>query len=68
MTTWNYRVVRTQHGNEDVLFSIHEVYYSERGEHRTDNPIPVISGTREGLRGVLGRMLEALDKPDFVDQ
>jgi hypothetical protein len=77
--TWNYRVVhhrleRIELGHErdadpplerEDSYEIHEVYYSDAGAvtKMTVAPVPVYAETVEGIRTVLDRMREALDKP-----
>ena len=61
MTTWNHRVVRFDH---DWL-SICEVYYDKDGQiqgHTVDG-VRVGSESIDGLREVLQKMLDSLDKP-----
>ena len=57
--TWNYRVMKS--GDE---FIIREVYYKEDGtiEGWTAGPAIPSDETMEGLRWVVERYLEALDK------
>ena len=75
---WNYRVMRhssrnEKTGEEEVWLGIHEVYYrdddvddltvdvNETGY--TVEPVRVTADDVEGLRWVLEKMSEALDKP-----
>lgn len=58
VATWNYRVVaRTVDGETE--FGIHECYYEPTGW--TENPVPVVAESVEGLRDQLNRMLLALE-------
>ncbi len=65
--SWNYRVVRKAYEKETVL-GIHEVYYNDKGipSMVTVDAMDVEVTDVEGLhilRGVLGMMLKATDKP-----
>lgn len=65
---WNYRVVRSKHGDEEVL-AIHEAYYdagaSPKGRPRTitSDPVDPHSDSLEGLKVTLRAMLQATLKP-----
>jgi hypothetical protein len=59
--SWNYRVVRTKFPNGEEIFGIHEMYYDP--DAPTVDPVPIFSDSIDGLRSVLDRMREALDKP-----
>lgn len=70
---WNHRVVRRVFhpgtDKEQVDYAIHEAHYNEKGASSgrcsiTLDPVAVSSSEGlEGLRWVLTKMLEALDKP-----
>lgn len=64
MMTWNYRVIH-QVINEDDIFDVHEVFYSEEGrpELVTENSVGPMGETREELWGDLMMMMEAFAKP-----
>ena len=59
--SWNYRVVRDEHGS----FGIHEAYYDGDGRVRavTVAPIELHDETLEELRVSYERIGEALRKP-----
>jgi len=56
---------------EDDYYQIHEVYYNNKGEPSswTKNGVTVGAESVEGLRWVLEKMLESLDKEilDYED-
>ena len=60
---WNHRVMKSKDG-EDDYYQIHEVYYNNKGEPDswTTNGVTVGAESVEGLRWVLEKMLESLDK------
>lgn len=66
---WNYRVMRQDHAQAgerpDVLYQIHEVQYGSGGEVSswTEEPVEVVSDTRDGLLEVLAMMADALGHP-----
>jgi len=62
--TWNYRVVRTAHGDEE-WFAIYEVYYDAEGrpEARTDTPACPAGATLEELAEDLRHYQAALNQP-----
>ena len=81
---WNHRAMRHSSKNKttgeiEIWVGIHEVYY--RGDDVDDltvdvnetsytkNPVKVIADDVDGLKWVLGKMVEALDKPilDYVE-
>ena len=66
--TWNYRVVKQIHhspSGDEILFQIHEVYSDDTSDSgdMTENPVPLVSETIEGLKEVLVHIREALEKP-----
>lgn len=67
---WNHRVMKSKDG-EDDYYQIHEVYYNNKGEPDswTKNGVTVGAESVEGLRWVLEKMLESLDKEvlDYED-
>lgn len=70
--SWNYRVMRHVGDGEEWL-GIHEVYYDDNGKpngHTEDEIAPTSDEGVDGLRWVLDRMMEALDKPvlDFSEE
>lgn len=67
LSTWNYRVVRQQHGDE-VLYGIHEVYYDDTyGTGWTVEPVAPVAESVEELRDVLAKMATAPDSEVIDD-
>jgi hypothetical protein len=66
--TWNYRVVRTIHSEEES-FAIYEVYYDDDGrpEARTEEPAYPAGETLEGLQEDMQWYLSALSEPVLDD-
>lgn len=64
---WNHRLVKMEDG-DDSFYQIHEVYYDENDKVQgyTKNGVTVGGSSVEGVRWVLKKMLEALDK-DILD-
>lgn len=63
--SWNYRIYKTVHPNDEETFGIHECYYYEDKETPravTERPVPVDADSVKGLRWILEQMLLALDK------
>jgi len=66
---WNYRVVHAVYKpgtpDEDHTYSLHEVYYNDRGEITlwSKDSISAIGGTADELLADLTRMAEAHKKP-----
>jgi hypothetical protein len=59
--SWNLRVV-----HRDDELAIHEAYYEEGEETPrsiTENPAEVAAGDLAGLRRILARMQDAINKP-----
>jgi hypothetical protein len=58
--TWNYRVIQ-----DEGMFHIHEVYYSEAGEITaiSENPIAPAGESLEELAKDLEHYAEAMNKP-----
>lgn len=65
--SWNYRVIRTNDGEEDY-FAIHECFYDKHGnpDATTVEAITVGGGSIEELRETLQLMLNCLDKPSLT--
>lgn len=71
--TWNYRVLTTEYQGV-VEYSLHEVYYNEKGEPTSCTVEPVTPYSSEGLEDFklsMQLMMYAFDKPvlkyeDFV--
>jgi hypothetical protein len=65
--SFNFRVIRCKSKKDKMfdVFGIHEVYYDDNHQIQnfTVKSIPVSSDTKKGLRWILTKMLEALDKP-----
>jgi hypothetical protein len=63
---WNYRVMRVISPElpEEPMYQIHEVHYEgDKPRMVMVNPAPVMSEDVAGMRWVLDKMREALDKP-----
>jgi hypothetical protein len=69
---WNHRVVRrvfhADGDHKEIEYAIHEAHYETKGASSgrcliTTEAVPVAADSIEGLRWVLTKMLEALDKP-----
>ena len=68
--TWNHRVFRKLYPAHDYAeYTLRETIYDDTGkvEGWTLDAIAPSSDTVEGLRWVLTKMLEALDKPVLED-
>ncbi len=65
MTTWNYRVIKVDTHPDDVIFSIHEVYYDSKGEigSCTESAVGIISESSEGLLKQIEEMKKAFSYP-----
>lgn len=67
--SWNYRVIRRVYknllGEEEEDYSIHETYYDANNEPNaiTVKPISVSADDVDGLRWILKKMSEAVEKP-----
>lgn len=62
--TWNYRVVKFEQENDEPWLEICEVYYNTHGKPNAHTKgVSVGSETIEGLKWILEKMLESLDKP-----
>lgn len=61
---WNHRLMVEQ-TDEEVYFSIHEVHYDMNGKLKgyTEKPVSVTSESLEGVKWVLDKMAECLQKP-----
>jgi hypothetical protein len=66
--TWNYRVVRTTHGDAEY-FAIYEVYYDDDGrpEARTEQPAHPAGETLEEFAKDLTHYQAALQQPVLDD-
>ena len=62
---WTYRLVRHQVPASQPELAIHEVYFEPGGQPHTitHNPAQVWASDLEGVKWVLSKMLDALDKP-----
>jgi hypothetical protein len=70
MGHWNHRVIQRDYDGE-TFHEIVEAYYDDEGNmngYTQDAIAPVSEEGVEGLRWVLQRMLEALDKPVIVEK
>lgn len=65
MSYWNYRVIRTENKSGEVLFNIHEVYYTQDGtiETWTENPVLPQGESVGELREDIHYFLNAFTKP-----
>ena len=67
--SWNHRVLASEefhlNGEAEIIFSIHEVYYDDKGVPNgyTANPIRISGESMEGLKWTLEKMQECLEKP-----
>ena len=61
---WNYRVIYTKHGNDNI-FQIHEVYYNaDDSIHAwSKNAIAPMGESLKELKGDIKHFLEAFEKP-----
>ena len=61
---WNHRVLAHKDGDE-MYFQIHEVYYDKDGkpDSYTANGVGVGAESLDGIKWVLDKMKECLDKP-----
>ena len=61
---WNHRVLAHKDGDE-MYFQIHEVYYDKDGkpDSYTANGVSVGAESLDGIKWVLDKMKECLDKP-----
>jgi hypothetical protein len=61
---WNHRVLAHKDGDE-MYFQIHEVYYDKDGkpDSYTANGVSVGHESLDGIKWVLDKMKECLDKP-----
>jgi len=62
--SWNHRVLAHKDG-DDIWFSIHEVYYDEKGtpESYTSNGVSVGGNSIKDLSWTLDKMKKCLNKP-----
>ena len=67
---WNHRVVKRIYerevGEDEVMYSVHEAFYPERGakpDSITDDPIVICGESIDEIRWQLETILNALDKP-----
>lgn len=61
--SWNYRVLKTKDGDDD-LYQIHEVHYDKQGnvESYTKEGVTVTGNDIEDVKWVLMKMLSCLEK------
>jgi hypothetical protein len=69
MSKYNHRILATQYKDE-IDFTIHEVYYDDNGipNGYTESGVPVSSDSIEGIKWVLERMTECVNKPILWSQ
>lgn len=62
--SWNHRILAHKDGDE-MYFEIHEVYYDKEGkpDSYTANGVSVGAESLDGIKWVLDKMKECLDKP-----
>lgn len=62
--TWNHRLVKRTH-NDEVIYAIHEVHYSNLGvpEYITENPVGVSADSKGDIMTTLRHMERALTMP-----
>lgn len=62
---WNYRVLKTTHGDNDPSYGVHEVYYDEKGALRlyTLDPVAVVGDSVEDLSNILAKMARGVGEP-----
>ena len=61
--SWNFRVLVKEHNNE-LYFDVHEVYYKNGiPDSYTKNPITIGSEDIEGLKWMINKINEGLNKP-----
>lgn len=65
MSHWNYRVIRNVDNDDNEWFTIHEVYYNDKGEPDgvTANPVSLFGETDGELQSSLMKMLDATNLP-----
>ena len=66
MSHWNHRVIQKRvHGTDDIVYQIHEVYYSDDGEIDgwTDIPVMPLGESEYELREDIRHFLEAFRHP-----
>lgn len=71
--TWNYRAVKTTYTTdidegetvEEVVVTIHEVYYDDNGfvNAMTENPVSFGGETLSELKDIIDRVQSSLEKP-----
>ena len=61
---WDYRILAYEYDGE-VYFQIHQVYYNEEGKPAgyVESPASVGSKEVKGVRRILNKMPECLEKP-----
>ena len=62
--SWNHRILAHENGN-DMFFQIHEVYYDKSGkpDSYTKNGVSVGAESLEGMKWVLKKMKDCVNKP-----
>ena len=66
MSNWNYRVIQKRvQSAEDIVYQIHEVYYSENGgiDGWTESPVMPLGESEYELREDIRHFLEAFRRP-----
>jgi len=72
-TTWNYRVIKRtfkdSEGNDEIEYSIHEVFYDKNNKiiSWTEQPVAAVDSHIVILGDVLDRMKVALTKPVLIE-
>ncbi|WP_339671779.1 hypothetical protein [Dasania marina] len=71
MTSWNYRIIKkTDPLNNEQVYQVHEVYYSNSGtiECWNDNPVEPMGVNTAGLRNDIQAFLSAFRLPAMHEQ
>lgn len=69
--SWDYRILaipytgKTLEDSRECFFQIHEVHYNKKGKPKsyTENPVPVLAESMQGIKFILKAMKDATKKP-----
>jgi len=68
--TWNERVVRTEHPDQEITYGVHEAFYHKPSDtipHSiTTTPVSPYGGTLEELAKVIERYKQACSQPVLI--
>ena len=64
--TWNLRVLEVPDGASSY-YEIREVFYNEHGKPWGHSRATMMGESKEALRTYMAKVLEAIDKPTFLD-